>query len=126
MKKTRANSSNSEPTEKEICTKFFIKFSTLQSCGYFKKKLLMFHVANEQYNNRNYTMSLQRMGLTAGVADYCVLLEGGKVAFIEFKRNAKAKMSDNQIWFKERCEALDIPYSLHWTIEGAIEFIQRL
>lgn len=126
MKKTRAKATNSTPTEKQICTQFFIKFSTLQACSYFKKKMLVFHIANEQYNNRNYTMSLQRMGLTAGVADYCILLEGGKVAFIEFKRNAKLKPSENQLWFKERCDALGIPYSLQWTMEGAIEFIGAL
>jgi len=114
-----------EPTEKQICMAFYKEYQQLQAYNYFPRKLILFHIANEQYTSKGYTMSLKAMGLVSGVADYCVLSEGtNKVAFIEFKRNAKGKLSPNQVWFKEQCEAMGITYAVHWTSQGALTFLK--
>ena len=113
-----------QPTEKQICISFYKEFKQLQAYNHFPKKLLLFHIANEQYTSKGYTMSLKAMGLVSGVADYCVLSEGGQVAFIEFKRNAKSKLSPNQVWFKEKCEAMGITYVVKWTSQDALTFLK--
>ena len=113
-----------QPTEKQICISFYKQYKQLQALNYFPKKLIVFHIANEQYTSKGYTMSLKAMGLTSGVADYCVLCEYGKVAFIEFKRNAKSKLSPNQEWFKEQCEAMGISYAVKWTSQDALTFLK--
>lgn len=123
---TRSGMRTKEPTEKQICIAFYKQFSQLQGLNYFKKLIVLFHIANEQYTSKGYTMSLKAMGLLSGVADYCVLIDGGKVAFIEFKRNAKCKLSPNQLWFKEQCEVMGIPYAVVHTIEAAMAFLQSL
>lgn len=116
-------SKTKQPTERQICIQFYKEFKQLQAYNYFRKKLFLFHIANEQYTNKGYTMALKAMGLVSGVADYCVLGEGSRVAFIEFKRNSKCKLSENQQAFKAECEYLGIPFVVHYTAEDAITFL---
>jgi len=111
--------------EKDISKAFFIRFQTLQQYKQFNKNVFVFHVANEQNNNPLYTMQLKKMGLIAGVADYCILIEGGKVAFMEFKRNAKCKLSEAQKQFQSLCESFEIPYAVVWDVDNAIDFIKQ-
>lgn len=67
------------------------------------------------------------MGMLPGVADYCVLVEGGKVAFIEFKHPDRIKqLSENQKWFKAQCRKLKIPYTVQCSIVDALLFIADL
>jgi len=110
--------------EKDLCIAFYTRYKMLKAYNQFSKRLLVFHVANEQNTSRGYTMMLRSMGLTAGVADYCVLVEGGRVAFIEFKRSEKEKkLKPKQQWFKEQCDALGIPYSIQWDVDKALNFL---
>jgi len=116
-----------DPTEKESCIAFYKQYLMLQKMNYFKKKLLVFHIVNEQFNaTYAYTKSLQNMGLVSGVADYGIIYAPAKIAFLEFKRDAKCKLSPNQQWFKEQCEEMGIPYTVEWTPDGAIEWIDSL
>lgn len=66
------------------------------------------------------------MGLTAGVPDYCIVMPEGKVAFIEFKRDKKAKLTYKQEEFKNKCKELDTPYLLCYSEEDAINFIKLM
>jgi hypothetical protein len=92
----------------------------------FKTKLQVFHIANERKASKQYHVKLARMGVISGVADYCVIYEKGRVAFIEFKRNAKCKLSDSQKNFKADCEDLEIPYLLTYSVSEAIDFLSNL
>lgn len=112
--------------EKDICKLFVSKFEMLRCYNQFSKKVYLYHVSNEQYNNMLYTMSLKQMGLKAGVADYCLLIEGGKCAYIEFKRNAKSKVSEAQKNFSQICNDLKIPYLLTWDADEAINWIKEI
>lgn len=112
--------------EKELCKNFYQRVRLMQEFNQFNDKFFIFHIANEQYNNLAYTLSLVKIGLKKGVADYCILLEGGKVAFIEFKRNNKCKLTDSQKEFKEICEILKIPYFLCFEVETGINIIKEL
>jgi hypothetical protein len=114
--------------EKDICKEFYHKVRTLQLYNAFGFHFFIFHVANEQNTSKNYTIELKRMGLRAGVADYCVLLPDGRVAFIEFKRDEASarKKNENQIAFHDECKLLQIPYLLTWDAEVAIDWIKAL
>jgi len=112
--------------EKDICKLFVAKFEMMNAYKQFNKKMFLYHVSNEQYNNMLYTISLKQMGLKAGVADYCLLIEGGTCAYIEFKRNAKSKVSEHQMKFRQICEDLNIPYFLTCDADEAINWIKDI
>ncbi len=114
--------------EKDICKEFYHKVRMLQQYNAFGFHFFIYHVPNEQNTSVGYTVELKRMGLRAGVSDYCVMLPGGRVAYIEFKRNeAEArKKNSNQEAFRKECELLQTPYLLAWDAEVAIEWIREL
>lgn len=113
-------------TEKEICKAFYAQYKELESYNQFPKKMLVFHIANEHFTKSGYIFNLLAIGLTAGVADYCILMEGGKVAFIEFKRNARLKLDKNQKRFKQQCEEFGIQHFVAYTPDDGIEFLKSL
>lgn len=112
--------------ERELCKVFYEEVQLRKQLNNFNKNFFIFHVANEQKTNIAYTLMLKSMGLTSGVADYCILYEGGKVAFIEFKRNKKCKLTKSQEAFKNICEALNVPYFMTCDVQDAIKFLNRL
>ncbi len=118
----------SKRKEKAICKEFYHKVRMLQDYNAFGFHFFIYHVANEQNTSQSYTQELKRMGLRAGVADYCLILSGGKTAYIEFKRDeaSSRRKNVNQLAFKEICDQLKVPYLLTWDAEVAIEWIRNL
>lgn len=112
--------------EKDICKAFVARFEMMSLYNQFNKKVFLYHIPNEQYNNMLYTMSLKKMGLKSGVPDYCIMIEGGKCAYIEFKRNNKSKLSKNQEKFRDICSVLEFPYLVTCNIDDAITWIKNL
>lgn len=112
--------------EKDIAKAFYSTYRRLKLYEQFANNALVFHIANEQFTSKRYTQHLKQMGLTAGVADYCVLVSGGRVGFIEFKRDAKCRISDKQKQFREACVGLGIPYHVCWDVETAIEIVKSI
>lgn len=110
--------------EKSICKEFYNQVRLRQLYNEFKCEFFIFHIANEQYNSIAYTKSLMTMGLRAGVFDYCIISEGGKVGFIEFKRDSKHKLSPKQVEFKDQLDSLNIPYLVTWDSDEAIEWVK--
>jgi len=114
-------------TEKQICRDFIRQFEYLRKLNQFEKKMYIFHVINEQGSNTvAYTKSLFSIGMKPGVADYCVMIEGGRVAFLEFKRNSKSPISASQKNFCEICGILGISYAVAWNVEDAISWLKTL
>jgi hypothetical protein len=112
--------------EKELCKAFYRQYQSLRLYNQFKNNALVFHIANEQNCSKAYTLQLKRMGLLPGVADYCILLKGCRVAFLEFKRDKKSKQSINQRNFELECYDLSIPYLLTHDVDKALSWIQAL
>jgi hypothetical protein len=112
--------------EADICQEFYAQYEELSLLGQFKSDPLVFHVPNERRTSQQYGAKLKRMGVVSGVGDYCVVYEGGRVAFIEFKRNAKCKLSIAQEHFKNSCEDLKVPYLLTYRVDEAIDFLKSL
>jgi hypothetical protein len=114
--------------EHEICEEFYKQYEYLSALGQFKSELFVFHVPNERRASPQYYAKLHRMGVVSGVADYCIFNNKGKIAFIEFKRNAAAckKLNDQQQYFRETCEQFQVPYLLTYSVEEAIDFLKSL
>lgn len=112
--------------EKEICKLFYKQYLYMKAYNQFSNNAFVFHIANEQNCSKYYTMELMRMGLTAGVADYCIITNEGRVGFIEFKRNSKCKLTPAQRKFKAECEERDIGYIVAWDVEEAIKFVKNI
>lgn len=112
--------------ESQICENFYHMYKMLRELNQFCNKAYVFHIANERKTSFAYGAKLKRMGVAAGVPDYCVIYDGGRVAFIEFKRNNKSRMTPNQLIFKEMCDSLGTPYLLAHDPDEAIEFIKAL
>ena len=58
-------------------------------------------------------------GLQSGVADLCIMLPGGRVAWLELKTLA-GRQSIAQKGFEAKCKRLDHPYALARTLDEAI------
>jgi hypothetical protein len=112
--------------EKDLCKQFYLRVRMLQIHNQFPFEFFIFHVANEQNTHKGYTMLLMSMGLRPGVLDYCVLLPAGRVAFIEFKRNAKCKPTERQKEFIGTCGKLGIPTIVTCNVDEAVEWIKGL
>lgn len=123
----KVNSSNIlNLKEKELCKLFYHKIRTLQTHNQFKFDFFIFHVANQQNTSKAYTLELIRMGLRAGVADYCILFPGAQTAFLELKRNERCRMSKKQESFQKQCFLLGNPYMCTHDIDLAISWIENL
>lgn len=111
--------------EKDLCVAFYQQIKILQQTNYFTKPFFVFHIPNEQRGSMLYTIHLKKMGLVSGVADYCVLKNGGEAMFIEFKRNEKCRLSANQKVFMNLCKDLNIKFLITWDVDQAIDFIKE-
>ena len=58
-------------------------------------------------------------GLQSGVADLCIMLPGGRVAWLELKTD-KGRQSIAQKGFEAKCKRLDHPYALARNLDEAI------
>ena len=58
-------------------------------------------------------------GLQSGVADLCIMLPGGRVAWLELKTD-RGRQSLAQKGFEAKCKRLDHPYALARTLDEAI------
>ncbi len=133
-KKPRTGTIERIPYESDLCKAFWKQFTILSKLNFFGKRIYAFHVANERvggdktdnHKQRRYLQHLLGMGLVAGVADYCIMLEGGRVAFMEFKRTNKSTIRDSQKEFAAICAALSIPYVVVWSVEDAISWLKTL
>jgi hypothetical protein len=112
--------------EKDLCKQFYHKVCFLQHYNQFNSEFFIFHIANENISSDAYRIQLGLMGVKAGVADYCILIKGGRVAFLEFKRDSKCKPTPKQKEFSETCLKLEIPYTIKWDVDEAIDWLRSI
>jgi hypothetical protein len=91
---------------------------------YYNAAPNVFAVAIPNAGKRSGRMGarMKEEGLTPGAADLCVLLPGGKCAWMETK-TAKGRQSDNQKGFEARCQRLGHRYTIVRTLQEAIGFL---
>ena len=114
------------PKESDICKQFINEYKRLCLYNYFSCRTKVIKIANESLSTRNFINHLIAMGMCPGAADYLVIFQGNRIAFIEFKRTPKEKLRENQLAFKADVEDLDIPYLMTHDIHRAFQFIKEL
>lgn len=124
--KAAQNSHPYKPKEKDICKLFYHQYLIRQQYNQIRNDILIFHIANESPSSHAYRIQLAQMGTLAGVFDYIVLTKGGGIAFLEFKRNEKGKLSAAQVKFTAKLDFLGIKWRRVWEPEQAFEFIAGL
>lgn len=71
--------------------------------------LIAYHVPNEGQRAARTGAFLKRMMMVPGVADFALVLPGGRAAFVEIK-TAKGRQSPEQRAFEAACRANGAPY----------------
>ena|ERR1700691_2588501 len=114
------------PLEKDICKSFYHQYRIRQQFNQIRNDILIYHIPNQQFTNIVYSIESKRMGMLAGVFDYTILIKGKGIAYIEFKRNAKCKLTPSQIAFTKILDLFGIKWLVTHDIEEAFKFIESL
>ena len=118
-----------KPLESELCIGFYRQIKTLQAFKILKDNVKVFHIANESMSSAAYGKKLIRMGMLPGIADYGINIKdekGGRIAYLEFKRDKSCKQTATQKEFQRHCEEFGIPYRVVHTIEDGVAFVKEL
>lgn len=92
----------------------------------YARRCIAFHVPNGGRRNRTEAARLKGMGVLAGVADWIVLLPGGRFAAIELKRRDGGYLSPAQKHFRDTVEALGGAWYLARTVEEFEQAMEEL
>lgn len=112
--------------EADKCVLFYRKVYALQGYNQLSRDIVLVHNANEHLGSRNYTQKLLRMGMLPGLYDYTAYAPFGCTEFIEFKRNAKCKLTPTQENFKNRMEGLGFPCHTVFEVDHAVDILYAL
>jgi len=89
-----------------------------------KNPVYWFAVPNAGKRSWQGARDMKAEGLTAGVADLCIMLPEGRVAWLEMK-TPKGRRSDMQDFFEDVCDHLQHPYATARTFDEAIAILRR-
>jgi hypothetical protein len=87
------------------------------------KRCYPFAIPNAARRSPAMAARMKAEGLTAGVADLCIMLPGGKVGWLELK-TATGRQSEMQKTFELVCKELRHPYALVRTLDEAIAVLK--
>jgi len=88
------------------------------------RNVYWFSIPNEAKRTPMLASRMKARGLRAGVADLCVMLSGGKVAWLELK-TLKGSQSEAQKNFAEICLVLGHPYAVAHDLDEALAALRR-
>ena len=81
-------------------------------------------LANAGHRSLRMGARMKAEGLQAGAADLCIMLPGGKAAWLELKTTT-GRQSLAQKGFEAKCQRLGHPYALVRTLDEAIEALTQ-
>jgi len=84
-----------------------------------------FAVPNAGKRGRLAARMLKEEGMRAGVADLCVMLPAGKVAWLELKTR-RGRQTEQQVMFGLVCASLNHPYHMARTLDEAVGFLKQV
>lgn len=87
--------------------------------------LIAYHVPNEGQRAARTGAFLKRMMMVPGVADFALVLPGGRAAFLEIK-TAKGRQSPEQRAFEAACRENGTPYRIARSPEEAMRALHEL
>ena len=89
------------------------------------RDVFWFATPNAARRSPHLGLRMKNEGLTAGVADLCILLPQGRAAWLEMKA-AGGRQSIMQKGFETRCRRLQHPYKLAYSLEEAVGFLREV
>ena len=92
--------------------------------GYKATGAVMFHIPNGEKRGPRVAAKLKRMGVLAGVPDFCCMARG-RVFFLELKR-PKGRVSSDQLDFCHEAYAHGVTTFIAYSVEEAVERLQSL
>ena len=87
--------------------------------------IFAFAIANAGQRSLRMGARMKREGLRAGVADLCVVMPLGRVAWLEMKSD-KGRQSLEQKGFEARCKRLGHHYAIAKTFDEAVMFLKHV
>jgi len=90
----------------------------LTECG-----IVHFHVPNGGLRHRRTGAVMKAMGVLPGVADMCILADGGATLWLELK-HGKNKQTDSQKAFEANCKAKGHVYRVANGLRDALEVVE--
>jgi hypothetical protein len=94
------------------------------STGKAHPDIFAFAIPNAARRSLRMGARMKAEGLTAGVADVCVMMPAGRAAWLEMK-TLKGRQSLAQKGFEARCRRLGHPYGLARTLDEAIALLHQ-
>jgi hypothetical protein len=91
---------------------------------YARTDVYFFAIPNAGKRSWQTAARMKAEGLTAGVADICLMLMRGKVAWLELK-TGNEKQSAEQIAFEGICRVLEHPYRVASSFEEATAILRQ-
>jgi len=79
----------------------------------------VFAIPNAGKRSFGAAVRMKAEGLTAGVADICIMLEGGRTLWLELK-SSKGRQSDYQKGFQAICDRIGHTYILARSLDEAV------
>lgn len=87
-------------------------------------KCVFYHVPNGLKRSKKTAAMLRNMGARAGVADFALVLKGGRAAFLELK-DKTGTQSNEQIEFQNECERLGALYRVASTPDEVKDILKE-
>jgi hypothetical protein len=81
-------------------------------------------LANAGHRSLRMGARMKAEGLQAGAADLCIMLPGGKVAWLELKTSV-GRQSIAQKGFESKCRRLGHPYAVARTLDEAFDALKQ-
>jgi len=79
-----------------------------------------FAIPNAGLRSFGMAARMKAEGLTAGIADICIMLEGGRTLWLELK-SGKGRQSDYQKGFQAICDRIGHTYILAHNLDEAMK-----
>jgi len=90
-------------------------------------KVFICHIPLGGERDKREAIGLQRMGVTAGVADLLVIWPDGRCGFLEVKhgRLTPSSLSPAQQGFRDMCRERGVAWAVVTSIDQALAFVSR-
>lgn len=82
-----------------------------------------FAIPNQSNRGAVSGQKMKDEGVRSGVADLCIMLPQGRVAWLEMKKPG-GRLSDTQKEFRDRCAFLNHPWAVAFSVQEALIYLR--
>jgi hypothetical protein len=109
---------------RQLASEHSLQTSLLEYLTLYAPHAYWFAIPNAGKRSWSTAKRMKAEGLTAGVADLCIMLTSGRVLWLELKRG-KEKQTPAQIVFQSVCENLGHAYYVARSFDEAISILRQ-